>query len=123
MELDACKWVFGYPFVGKCEVGYLLQALHIADDRILLALLFRLEIKLKGANQFTVDVRQGQVLLVIFQFDKSCQIAFAAFITADGNQRIVLANEFTGLVVMFLYGLNERADFLHFLVNSEELLL
>ena len=50
VELDSDKRVFGYPFVGKCEVSYLLQALHITDDRILLALLFRLEIKLKSTN-------------------------------------------------------------------------
>ena len=123
VELDTDKRVFGNPFVGKCEIGYLLQALHIADDRILLALLFRLQVKLKGSYQLTIDFRQWQILLIVFQSDKFRQIAFATFITADGNQRIVLAYKFTALVIMFLYGFDERADFLHVLVNSEELLL
>ena len=115
--------VFRYPFVSECEVGYLFQALHIADDHILLALLFRLEIKFKGTNQLAIDFRQWQIFLVAFQFDKFRQIAFAAFITAVGNQSIVLAYKFTTLVVMLLHGLDERAEFLHFFVSSEKFLL
>ena len=57
MKLDANEWVFGYPFVGKRKIGYLLQALHIADNRILLALLLRFEIEFKGTHQFAIDFR------------------------------------------------------------------
>ena len=59
MELDADERVFGYPFVGKGEVGYLLQTLHVADNGILLALFFCLEVKLKGTYQFAIDLCQG----------------------------------------------------------------
>ena len=55
MELDSDEWVFGNPFVGKRKVGYLLQALHVADNRILLALLLRFEVELKGTYQFSID--------------------------------------------------------------------
>ena len=56
-------------------------------------------------------------------FDKFCQIAFATFITADGNQRIVLAYKFTASVIMLLHSSDERADFFNFFVSPKELLL
>ena len=102
--------LFSDPFVSKRKIGYLLQALHVADNRILLALLFRFEIELKSTYQFTIDFRQRQILLVVFQFDKFSKVTLATLITADGNQGIVLSDKFTALVVMLLDGLNESAD-------------
>ena len=83
MELDTDERVFGNPFVGKGKVGYLLQTFHVADNRVLLAGLFRLEVKLKGTYQLTVNFCQRQILLIIFQLDKFRQIPLATFIAAD----------------------------------------
>ena len=55
MKLDADKGVFGNPFVSKRKIGYLLQALHVADNRILLALLLGFEVELKSTHQFAID--------------------------------------------------------------------
>lgn len=41
--------------IGKREVGYLLQTLHVTDNRILLTGLFRFEVELKSTYQFTID--------------------------------------------------------------------
>ena len=123
MKLDTDKRVFGYPFVCQGEIGYLLQAFHVADNGVLLAGLFRFEVKLKGTNQLPIDFRQRQILFPILLFDKLCEIAFAALITADGNQCIVFSHEGTALVVMFLYGADERADLFRLLVLSEEFFL
>ena len=57
MKLDADERIFGNPFVSKRKIGYLLQALHVADNRILLALLFRFEIEFKRAYQLSIDFR------------------------------------------------------------------
>ena len=58
MKLDTDEWVFGNPLVGKRKVGYLLQALHVADNRILLAFLLCFEVELKSTYQFAIDFRQ-----------------------------------------------------------------
>ena len=123
MELDTDKRVFAYPFVCQSEIGYLFQALHVTDNGVLLAGLFRFEVKLKGTNQLPINFRQRQILFPVLLFNKFCEIAFAAFITADGNQRIVFPHESTALVVMFLYGTNERADFFRLFVLSEKYFL
>ena len=128
-DSDAFQWkilvIDSQKFVHRQErqIGNLLQALHVTDDGVLLAGLFRFEVKLKGTNQLPIDFRQRQILFPILLFDKLCEIAFAALITADGNQCIVFPYEGAALVVVFLSGANERADFFRILVLSEELFL
>ena len=58
MELNADKWICGNPFIGQCEIGNLLQALHVTDDGVLLAGFFCFEVKLKGTDQLPVDFCQ-----------------------------------------------------------------
>ena len=123
MKLYADERVFGNPLVSKRKVGYLLQALHVADNRILLAFLLCFEVELKSTHQFAIDFRQWQIRLTVFQLDKFGEITLATLITANGNQGIVLADKFTALVVMFLDGLNKGADNLGHLVLPEELFL
>ena len=89
VELDTDKRVFGYPFIGQCQIGNFLQTFHITDNGILLTFLFRLQIKFKGTYQLTVDSRQRQITLSVFLSDKFGKIALAAFITANGNQGVV----------------------------------
>jgi fructose-1,6-bisphosphatase len=89
VELDTDKRVFGYPFIGQCQIGNFLQTFHITDNGILLTFLFRLQIKFKGTYQLTVDFRQRQIILSVFLSDKFGKIALAAFITANGNQGVV----------------------------------
>ena len=123
VELDADERVFGNPFVSKRKIGYLLQALHVADNRILLALLLCFEVEFKSTYQFTIDFRQRQILLTVFQFDKFRKITLTTFITADSNQGIVLSDKFTALVVMLLDSLNKCTGNFRCLVLSEELFL
>lgn len=123
MELDADKRVFGNPFIGQRKIGDFLQAFHVTDNGVLLAGLFRFEIELKSTNQLAIDFRQRQIILFVFLLDKFGEIAFATFITADGNQCIVLADKRTALVVVFLHRADEGADFFRLFVLPEEFLL
>ena len=123
VELDADKRVFCYPFIGQCQIGNLLQTLHITDDGILLTFLFRLQIKFEGTYQLTVDFRQRQIILFVFLADMFCQIAFAAFITANGNLGVVFPYKGTALVIVFLHGADEGTDRSRFYVQSEKYIL
>ena len=123
VELDADERVFGHPLVGEGEVGDFLQALHVADDRVLLTFLLGLEVKLEGTHQFAVDLGQRQVLLIVSLFDKFCEITLATFIAADGNQGVVLAHEGAALVVVLLHGADDGADGLGLFVLPEEAFL
>lgn len=51
VKLNTCKRILLYPLVGKCKVDNLLQALHIADNGILLTILLCLQIELKGSHK------------------------------------------------------------------------
>ena len=62
-------------------------------------------------------------VILIGKVNKFRKITLATLVTADGNQGIILPDKFTTLVVMLLYGLDERAEFLHFFVSSEKFLL
>ena len=123
VEFDTDKRVFGYPFIGQCQIGNLLQTFHITDDGILLTFLFRLQIKFKGTYQLTVDFRQRQIILSVFLSDKFGKIAFAAFITANGNQGIVFTDQGTALVIVLLHGTDEGAYRFRFFVLSEKYFL
>ena len=74
-----------YPLVGKCKVDNLFQALHIADNGILLTILLGLQIELKGSHKFDVYLRNRQILFFVFQFDKFGQIAGTTFVTSYGD--------------------------------------
>ena len=123
VELDTDKRVFGYPFIGQCQIGNFLQTFHITDNGILLTFLFRLQIKFKGTYQLTVDFRQRQIILSVFLSDKFGKIALAAFITANGNQGVVFPDQGTALVIVLLHGTDEGADRFRFFVLSEKYFL
>ena len=123
VELDTDKRVFGYPFIGQCQIGNLLQTFHITDDGILLTFLFSLQIKFKGTYQLTVDFRQRQIILSVFLSDKFGKVALAAFITANGNQGVVFTDQGTALIIVLLHGTDESAYRFRFFVLSEKYFL
>ena len=85
VELNARKRILIYPLVGKCKVGNLLQALHIADNSILLAVLLTLQIELKGSHQFAIHLGNRNILLPVFEFEKFCKIAGTTFVASYGD--------------------------------------
>ena len=95
----------------------------LTDDGILLTFLFSLQIKFKSTYQFTVDFRQRQIILSVFLPDKFGKIAFAAFVTANGNQGVVFTDQGTALVIVFLHGADEGADHFRFFVLPEKYFL
>ena len=77
-ELDTDKWVFGYPFIGQCLIGNLLQTFHITDGGILRTFLFRLQIKFKGTYSFA---------FYLHSLSPPRTVVFCHFLRAEENKK------------------------------------
>ena len=123
VKLNTRKRILIYPLVGKCYVDNLLQALHIADNGILLTIFLGLQIELKCSHKFAVYLGDRQILFVVFQFDKFGKIACTTFVTSYGDYGKIFTHQRSTLLVMFTHSSDDGAYLLHLFVHPEELFL